>query len=107
MALGNLVNRALSMLKQYFDSAVPAVTDGENDLALRKAIGEAHPPIAQAYNELDFTVCCQRFGRLFIGGNRRIEEEKPWAKMKGGQQGEVAVLLRELLALCALVYVLF
>ncbi len=96
--LGNLVNRALSMLKQYFGSTVPA---GEGDLGLRAAISAAHPKIAESYANLDFIGALQQIWEVVNLGNRLIEEQKPWAKIKAGQQEEVAILLRELLALCA------
>ncbi|HEY0073942.1 MAG TPA: methionine--tRNA ligase [Abditibacteriaceae bacterium] len=99
--LGNLVNRALSMLKQYFNSQVPAAPSEEGVSALQQAIAEAHPKIAQAYSELDFTGVLSQVWDVVYGGNRHIEEQKPWAKIKSGEVESVATLLRELLALCA------
>ncbi len=95
--LGNLVNRALSMLKQYFESVVPP-SDGE--LGIKNAISEAHPKIAQAYANLDFIGALTQIWEVVNLGNRLIEEQKPWAKIKAGETDSVAVLLRELLALC-------
>jgi methionyl-tRNA synthetase len=95
--LGNLVNRALSMLKQYFQCTVP---DGNDDLGLHAAIAEAHSKVGQAYTSLDFMGALTQVWDVVNLGNRLIEEQKPWAKIKAGDSEAVAVLLRELLALC-------
>lgn len=95
--LGNLVNRALSMLQQYFSGVVPE-TDG--DLGLRSAATAAHARIEAAYAALDFSTALSETWEIIGQANRLIEEEKPWAKAKAGQLAEVAVLLRELLGIC-------
>lgn len=95
--LGNLVNRALSMLTQYFEGEVPA---GDGDLGLRRAIEEAHPRVEAAYAALDFSGALGIIWDCVFLGNRLIEEQKPWAKIKSGDRESVAILLRELLALC-------
>lgn len=95
--LGNLVNRALSMLGQYFENTVP---EGEGNLGLRHAIEEAHPRVEAAYASLDFSGALGAIWECVFLGNRLIEEQKPWAKIKAGDRESVAVLLRELLALC-------
>ena len=95
--LGNLVQRALSMLRQYFDSVVPS---GDADLGLRAAAMEAHPRVETAYTTLDFSGALTTIWEVVALGNRVIEEQKPWAKMKTGDTQSVAALLRELLALC-------
>jgi methionyl-tRNA synthetase len=95
--LGNLVNRALSMLRQYFDGTIPA---GVGDLGLRSAAYEALPRIENAYESLDFSGALAQVWEIVALGNRVIEEQKPWAKMKAGDTTSVAILLRELLAVC-------
>jgi methionyl-tRNA synthetase len=95
--LGNLVNRALSMLKQYFDSELPRA---ESDLGLIRAIEEAHPRVAAAYEALDFSGALATIWECINHGNRLIEEQKPWAKWKEGDRDSVAALMRELFALC-------
>lgn len=95
--LGNLVNRALSMLRQYFDSAVPA---GDSDIGLRSAAATALPHIETAYASLDFSGALSAIWEVVGAGNRVIEEQKPWAKIKTGDTSSVAALLRELLGVC-------
>ena len=95
--LGNLVNRAISMLKQYFGSVVP---EGETNLGLRVACEAAHERVTNAYATLDFTGALGAVQEVVSLGNRVIEEQKPWAKIKVGEREAVAGLLRELLAVC-------
>jgi len=95
--LGNLVNRAVSMLKQYFDSTVP---EGSGDFGLQSAAIAATPGIEAAYAKLDFSGALSSIWEVVSLGNRVIEEQKPWAKIKEGDRESVATLLRELLALC-------
>jgi methionyl-tRNA synthetase len=95
--LGNLVNRALSMLAQYFDSVVP---EGNGEFGLRTAAIEATPSIEAAYARLDFSGALNSIWEVISLGNRVIEEQKPWAKIKAGERESVAALLRELLAAC-------
>lgn len=95
--LGNLVQRALSMLTQYFEGVVPA-EDG--DLGLRTAAKAATPVVAGCYERLDFSGALSEIFAVVSQANRVIEEQKPWAKIKSGEREAVAALLRELLAVC-------
>lgn len=95
--LGNLVQRAISMLAQYFDGVVP---EGEGDLGLQSAAVEAVPRVAALYEKLDFSNALNEIFLVVAQANRIIEEQKPWAQIKAGEREAVAVLLRELLAVC-------
>ena len=99
--LGNLVNRALSMLQQYFAGIVPA--DGDQSIEideLRQLCRERLPPVEAAYGEMAFQDVLQIVWEVIGAGNRAIEEQKPWALMKAGQSERVGQLLRDLLAVC-------
>ena len=104
--LGNLVNRALSMLQQYFDGAVP---DAQHRvLDLWSAAKNATARIENAYEKLEFHHALGEINEIVSHGNRVIEEQKPWAKIKAFRESgdetsraEVAALLRELLQTCA------
>lgn len=107
--LGNLVNRALSMLAQYFDGVVPDVTGdatsaaGESStgkIGLRDAAAEALPRVEAAYETLDFSSALGAVWEIIALANRTIEEQKPWVKIKAGDAAGVAALLNELLAVC-------
>ncbi len=111
--LGNLVNRALSMLAQYFDGVVPDATNATGDatnaagasstgeIGLRAAASEALPRIEAAYEALDFSSALNTVWDIIALANRAIEEQKPWAKIKAGDAKSVAALLDELLSVCA------
>jgi len=95
--LGNLVNRALSMLQQYFDGEVPAA---QGELGLISALRETLPRVETAYATLDFSGALSAIWEIVGQANKLIEDEKPWVKMKAGEKESVALLLRELLATC-------
>jgi methionyl-tRNA synthetase len=95
--LGNLVQRALSMLNQYFDGVVPG---SEGGLGLRHAMQETLPRVEKAYETLEFSRALEAIWEIVNLANRVIEEQKPWAKIKAGEKDAVAALLRELLAAC-------
>lgn len=94
---GNLVNRALSMLQQYFEGVVPA---SSGDLELRSTALAATAAMEEAYGAMDYSAALETAWRVIGDANRVIEEQKPWAKIKAGEQEAVALLLGELLAVC-------
>ncbi|HVF84699.1 MAG TPA: methionine--tRNA ligase, partial [Abditibacteriaceae bacterium] len=81
--LGNLVNRALSMLQQYFDGVVP---EASRALDVRRAVLEASPRVEKAYENLEFHTALHEVWDIVALPNRVIEEEKPWAKIKAGDE---------------------
>jgi methionyl-tRNA synthetase len=94
---GNLVQRALSMLSQYFEGEVPK---GKGDFGLQRAMRETLPRVEKAYETLEFSRALEAIWEIVNLANRVIEEQKPWAKIKAGEKDAVAILLRELLAAC-------
>ncbi len=96
--LGNLINRALSMLQQYCEGVVPATqnTQGELSQLCRAKL----PAVEAAYSQMAFHEVLQIVWEVIGAGNRAIEDEKPWALMKAGEQQRVNQLLRDLLAVC-------
>jgi methionyl-tRNA synthetase len=102
--LGNLVQRALSMLTQYFDGVVPGAEESlSDDFNLRAATTAVLPRVEAAYESLDFSRALETIWEIVTLANRVIEEQKPWAKIKSGLDSDrqaVAALLRELLAAC-------
>jgi len=95
--LGNLVNRTLSMLHQYFDGIVPQAQQNSD---LHKTCNQALPLVEQAYEEMEFSTAFTQIWNLITVANQAIEEEKPWAKIKSGDREAVAALLADLLAIC-------
>lgn len=95
--LGNLVNRALSMLQQYFQGTVP---EAIGSVGLRATLKEASAKVEIDYENLDFSNALQQVWTVISHANQVIEEQKPWAKIKQGDRENVAILLVELLAVC-------
>jgi methionyl-tRNA synthetase len=95
--LGNLVNRALSMLTQYFEGVVPSAT---GSLGLKEAALQSTAGVETAYANLDYSGALNQIWEIVGQSNRVIEEQKPWAKIKSGEQEAVALLLGELLSVC-------
>jgi len=96
--LGNLVNRALSMLHQYFEGVIPDVVGAQ--LGLLQSAEDAGPDIAEDFSTLNYSGALNRIWEVVALGNRVIEEQKPWARIKAGETNEVGMLLRELLGVC-------
>jgi len=94
---GNLVQRTLSMLHQYFEGTV-SVAEGE--FGLRKILQEKHQLVYDAYGQLDFSAALTHVWQVIAEANRTIEEQKPWVKIKAGDEKTVAGLIGELLLVC-------
>ncbi len=94
---GNLVQRTLSMMHQYFDGKM-AVAEGE--YGLREALYEHHQAVFDAYQKLDFSTALSHVWQVIADANRTIEEQKPWVKIKAGEEKNVAGLIGELLLVC-------
>jgi len=95
--LGNLLNRALSMLRQYFQGVVPAPGPG---MGLKSRAEELLPRVAAAYESLAFHEALTLVWELVSDANRLIEEQKPWARAREGRLDEVGHLIAELLCAC-------
>lgn len=94
---GNLVQRTLSMLHQYFGGTT-AIAEGE--YGLRQALLEHHQPVYDAYQKLDYSTALTHVWQVIAQANRTIEEQKPWVKIKAGEEKAVAGLIGELLLVC-------
>lgn len=94
--LGNLVQRTLSMLHQYFEGTVPFGTSAGQ---ARSLVEPAHQQVTLAYEALDFPGALQAVWEVIGTGNRLIEETKPWVLWKSDQRDQVADLLTDLLGM--------
>jgi methionyl-tRNA synthetase len=89
------------MLKQYFNSTVP---EASGAVGLCDATSVATSKVETAYENLEFHTALGLVWEIVSLGNRVIEEQKPWAKIKAGDEAsraQVATLLHELLQVCA------
>jgi methionyl-tRNA synthetase len=95
--LGNLLQRSLSMLQKYCDGVVPAPAGpsayAERFAALPKRVRET-------ILDLRFREALEQTWELVTALNRRIDDEKPWALAKAGDDASRAQLHALLYDLC-------
>jgi methionyl-tRNA synthetase len=89
--LGNLCNRAVTMVNRYFDGVVPAPARVEEEIA--RLARETTQEYEAALGEFRFHVALEAVWRLIGRMNRYIEERTPWRQAKEGQREELAVTL--------------
>ena len=93
--LGNLLNRTRGMLKKYCQNVLPAMTEVDiaDDNPI-KQIGIILPyRIKEAYGSYRFNFLFQDIFTLISNCNKYIDESKPWALFKEGEQKEVEKIL--------------
>jgi methionyl-tRNA synthetase len=89
--LGNLLNRALSMLNKYFDGAIP--DPGSFSGGLREAVAIAVGAASEAADRLDFTRALDAIWQMIGAANKYINDQKPWELEKQGRKDELAGVL--------------
>ncbi|HSV75072.1 MAG TPA: methionine--tRNA ligase [Chthonomonadales bacterium] len=88
--LGNLCNRATSMVDRYFGGAAP---EGTPDAAIGALAARCAGDAAGALTEYRFNAALEAVWQLVGRVNRYIEEEAPWALAKRGDTGRLADVL--------------
>ena len=94
--LGNLFSRALSMVNRYREGNVPAYTDAVAADVARLTAGVVDDYAAQM-DKLRFDRGLDAVWRAVQAGNRYVEERKPWAQAKEGDDVGLDTTLRALL----------
>jgi methionyl-tRNA synthetase len=94
--LGNLFSRALSMVHRYRDGAVPSWTSEAQADYERLVKGVVHD-YARSMDGLAFDEGLDALWRAIQAGNRFVEEKKPWALAKSGDDQGLGDVLRVLL----------
>ena len=90
--LGNLVSRVLTMTEKYCEGKVPEVVQlnyGDTHLDLKGAWNGFH----NGLNLLNFKISLELIWDALNFLNRFIEDEKPWALAKSGNQERVNYIL--------------
>jgi methionyl-tRNA synthetase len=93
--LGNLLSRATSMMKQYFDGRVPEVAErGSSDGEMRRSLERARDAYFKAMDALEIHNGVAEVFAVVRDANRYIEEKAPWALVKkaDGEKAAAAVL---------------
>ena len=77
--LGNLLNRTVSMVEQYFDSTIPAVGEKEAvDQELIDLAARTKAEVEKEMEELKYTVALERIWDLVRRTNKYIDQTTPW-----------------------------
>ncbi|MGH3736386.1 MAG: methionine--tRNA ligase [Micromonosporaceae bacterium] len=107
--IGNLLNRAVSMINRYREGVIPEPTP-ENPAAdaLRAARTEAADAIDQALAGFDFRRAVEAVTRIGDEGNRYVEAVRPWELAKaerkeGADPAALNTVLAELIATCRVI----
>ncbi|MFW6007303.1 MAG: methionine--tRNA ligase subunit beta, partial [Halanaerobiales bacterium] len=77
--LGNLLNRTVSMVEQYFDGIIPEPqSEEEVDRDLIKFSEETLEKIENSMEELKFTVALEELWNFIRRSNKYIDQTRPW-----------------------------
>jgi len=82
--LGNLLNRTVAMIGQYFDGEIPAYHAAETkvDQELEKFIADTVTKVEDAMDEMQFSVALSTIWQLINRTNKYIDETEPWILAK-------------------------
>lgn len=80
---GNLLNRTISMMKKYFDGAIPTrATTGDEDNDLTNKTKEVIGDVRKLYDELAYNKILQKIWELVDTTNQYIDKAGPWNLVK-------------------------
>jgi len=96
--LGNLLNRTVAMVNQYFDGDIPIINETNNELD-DELVALAAETVAQYEEKLDhlqFNVVLQDIWKLISRTNKYIDETTPWVLAREDKTDELANVLAHL-----------
>src|SRR5699024_1279863 len=99
--LGNLLNRTVAMIDQYFDGEVPAyeASEVEFDQDLVSFTEQTVKDVEQALDHMQFSVALTSIWQLVSRTNKYIDETEPWVlardEKQRGRLGHVMAHLAE------------
>ncbi len=102
--LGNLAHRGLSMTGKWLGGQVPDTAAPAPEL--QALVAEHVPAALQGYETLQFKEALEAVFALVGAGNKYIDSREPWSLNKKGDTEALAVVMRDVLELCALAGVL-
>ena len=81
--LGNLVSRALTMVKRYFEGVMPRPDREEpEDKELKSLASDILPKIEKNMNNLQFSEALEKIWKLVRETNKYIDYSQPWVLAK-------------------------
>lgn len=88
--LGNLLNRTIAMIDQYFDGEMPEFTLGvtEEDKDLESTMEETIKTVEESMEEMQFSTALSAIWQLISRTNKYIDETSPWVLAKDADQKE-------------------
>jgi methionyl-tRNA synthetase len=92
--LGNLLNRTLQMIVNYFEGKVPEVRSDQEISSLAAQVLEK---IDQHYEEFEFDEVLKTIWSFISRGNKYIDETMPWKLAKEAQNSEGNLKLAQVL----------
>lgn len=96
--LGNLLNRTVAMINQYFDGEIPTITSADNELdeELAKLTNDTVTQYEEKLDHLQFNVVLQDIWKLISRTNKYIDETTPWILAREEKTDELSNVLAHL-----------
>lgn len=97
--LGNLLNRTVAMITQYFDGLIPEYTGSNNEFeqSLLQVNKEVREKYEEAIEQLQFSVALSSVWQLINRANKFIDETMPWKLAKDPEKrNELASVMAHL-----------
>ena len=95
--VGNLLNRALSMLQKYRNGVLPATHEEQNnDRALIADIEGMQREASEYLDQQAFHLAIERIHQVVRHGNRYVEDNAPWTLAKEGNDTRLDTVLYHL-----------
>lgn len=107
--LGNLLNRSLSMVKKYFDGALPPLNVNPAEAIFQdlQQIEPLRSQVEEAYRAFDFQKVASLLLERVDQANRAINDLEPWTMFKNGEAQRLATFMGSLLEALRIVAILF
>ncbi len=96
--LGNLLNRTVAMVNQYFDGEIPTMSSEKTafDEELEAQVLETIKAYNETLNDLQFNVTLQHVWKLISRTNKYIDETTPWVLAREERTEELSNVLAHL-----------
>jgi methionyl-tRNA synthetase len=96
--LGNLLNRTVAMINQYFEGEIPTYVSAQNefDQALETLSAETVKDYEASLDQLRFNVVLQDIWKLISRTNKYIDETTPWVLAREERMEELSNVLAHL-----------
>lgn len=96
--LGNLLNRTVAMINQYFDGEIPTIGTNKNDYdeSLENLAHETITAYEDSLDHLQFNVALQKIWALVGRTNKYIDETTPWVLAREEQTADLKNVLAHL-----------